>query len=160
LALLPRIAVALAAVLLCAVLTWYGARYAGYELVLLAIITITAALVGVPLGPVAALAAGVLDYEIRTEQHLAAAVVNGVRLTDEEWQRTRCMIVDASFRVIASSRKTGVLDEHFNLVTDGRRTGFYRAADGHATVSFAATPGYESYRGLGWYGVVVQTPPA
>jgi methyl-accepting chemotaxis protein len=78
LALLPRIAVALAAVLLCAVLTWYGARYAGYELVLLAIITITAALVGVPLGPVAALAAGVLDYEIRTEQHLAAAVVNGV----------------------------------------------------------------------------------
>ncbi|RTD91192.1 chemotaxis protein [Variovorax atrisoli] len=90
----------------------------------------------------------------------AAAVVNGVRLTDEEWQRTRCMIVDASFRVIASSRKTGVLDEHFNLVTDGRRTGFYRAADGHATVSFAATPGYESYRGLGWYGVVVQTPPA
>ncbi|MFM0285724.1 methyl-accepting chemotaxis protein [Paraburkholderia megapolitana] len=90
----------------------------------------------------------------------ASAVVKGVRLTDEEWQRTRCMIVDSAFRIIASSDQADGLNEQFRLVTEGHRTGFYRAADGRTTVSFAATPGYESYRGLGWYGVVVQRPPA
>jgi len=90
----------------------------------------------------------------------ACAVIKGVRLSDEEWQRTRCMIVDSAFRIIASSDKADVLNEQFRLVTQGQRTGFYRASDGRTLVSFAATPGYESYRGLGWYGVVVQKPPA
>jgi hypothetical protein len=89
----------------------------------------------------------------------ASAVVKGVRLTDDEWKRTRCMIVDSTLRVIAASDGGGRLDEQFRLVTEGKKSGFYRAADGR-TVSFAATPGYESYRGLGWYGVVVQTPAA
>lgn len=89
----------------------------------------------------------------------ASAVVKGVRLTDEEWTRTRCMIVDSAFRIIASSNAADSLGEPFHLITEGRRTGFYRSADG-STVSFAATPGYESYRGMGWYGVVVQAPPA
>ena len=65
------------------------------------------------------------------------------------------MIVNASHRVIASSDDKGVLDEQFRLNTDGKAAGFYRLPDG-GTVSFAVTPGYESYRGLGWYGVVVQ----
>jgi hypothetical protein len=89
----------------------------------------------------------------------ASAVVKGVRLTDEEWRRTRCMIVNAQHRVIASSDDKGVLDEQFRLNTGGRPAGFYQLTDGR-TVSFAATPGYESYRGLGWYGVIVQSPPA
>ncbi|MCX5541111.1 methyl-accepting chemotaxis protein [Paraburkholderia sp. CNPSo 3076] len=89
----------------------------------------------------------------------ASTVVKGVRLTEEEWRRTRCMIVNASHRVIASSDDKGVLEEQFRLTTDGKPTGFYRLTDGR-TVSFAATPGYESYRGLGWYGVVVQAAPA
>jgi hypothetical protein len=87
----------------------------------------------------------------------ATAVVKGVRLSEEEWGRTRCMIVDSSFRVIAASDDKGVLEERFRLQTDGRATGFYRAADG-SIVSFAATPGYETYRGLGWYGVICQRP--
>ncbi|MFM0221269.1 methyl-accepting chemotaxis protein [Paraburkholderia dipogonis] len=85
----------------------------------------------------------------------ASAVVKGVRLSDEEWTRTRCLIVNAAHRVIASSDDKGVLEEQFRLKTDGEAAGFYRLTDGR-TVSFAATPGYESYRGLGWYGVVVQ----
>ncbi|WP_126282290.1 chemotaxis protein [Burkholderia stagnalis] len=68
------------------------------------------------------------------------------------------MIVDASSRVIASSDGKGVLDEQFRLQTDGRAVGFYRMRDG-ATVSFAATPGYETYKGLGWYDVICQQPP-
>lgn len=89
----------------------------------------------------------------------ASAVVNGVRLTDDEWKRTRSMIVDSTFRVIASSESTGVLNEQFKLQTGGKDSGFYQLSDG-STVSFAATPGYESYRGLGWYGVVVLKPAA
>ncbi|MGF6506168.1 methyl-accepting chemotaxis protein [Paraburkholderia sp. 32] len=87
----------------------------------------------------------------------AAAVVNGVRLTDEEWKRTRCLIIDASCRVIASSDGKGLLEERFPLKAGGRTSGFYQAPDG-STVAFALTPGYETYRGLGWYGVIVQAP--
>ncbi|WP_323119868.1 hypothetical protein [Burkholderia alba] len=83
----------------------------------------------------------------------AAAVVKGVRLTDDEWTRTRCLIVDASFRVIASSDGQGVLEERFAL----RTSGFSHAGDG-SIVSFAETPGYETYRGPGWYGVIVRRP--
>ncbi len=87
----------------------------------------------------------------------ANAVVKGVRLSSEEWSRTRCMIVDSSFRVIASSDGQGVLQETFRLRTNGANAGFYRDSD-QTTVSFAATPGYETYRGLGWYGVICQKP--
>ncbi|PXW23095.1 methyl-accepting chemotaxis protein [Paraburkholderia caballeronis] len=85
----------------------------------------------------------------------ADAVVKGVRLSDEEWQRTRCMIVDSSFRVIAASDSKGILAERFHLQANGKRSGYYAAPNG-TVVSFAVTPGYETYRGLGWYGVVVQ----
>ena len=84
----------------------------------------------------------------------AQAVVKGVRLSEAEWSRTRCMLLDSSFRVLASSDGEGVLSEVFPLHPDQRRAGFYR--DGDMTVSFAATPGYETYKGLGWYGVVCQ----
>ncbi len=80
LGLVPRIAVAAAAAVLCAVLAWYGARYEGFELLLLAMVTVTAALVGVPLGPLVALVVGAVDYEVRREQHLPTAIVNGVLL--------------------------------------------------------------------------------
>ena len=87
----------------------------------------------------------------------AGAVVKGVRLTDEEWTRSRCMIVDSNFRVIAASDGQGILTERLRLQVDGRQTGYSRASDG-TIVSFAATPGYETYRGLGWYGVICQKP--
>jgi hypothetical protein len=87
----------------------------------------------------------------------SSGVVKGVRLTEDEWKRTRCLILDSTFRVIASSDDQGILGEYFPLLTDGKPSGFYHAKDGR-TISFAATPGYESYRGLGWYGVIAQTP--
>jgi hypothetical protein len=87
----------------------------------------------------------------------AGAVVKGVRLSEEEWSRTRCMIVDSSFRVIAASDDKGIFTERFRLQAEGKKTGYYQALDG-TVVSFAATPGYETYRGLGWYGVICQKP--
>lgn len=87
----------------------------------------------------------------------AETVVKSVRLTEEERRRSRCMIVDSAFRVIASSDGKGILDERFRLQTGGKSSGFYWGING-TIVSFAATPGYETYRGLGWYGVICQEP--
>jgi hypothetical protein len=35
--------------------------------------------------------------------------------------------------------------------------GNYRDETG-SLIGFALTPGYETYRGLGWYGVIIQEP--
>jgi hypothetical protein len=88
----------------------------------------------------------------------ASAVVKSVRLSDEEWSRTRCMLVDASHRVIASSDGKGVLEETIDLRPEGKKVGHYRRSDG-TVVSFALTPGYESYQGMGWYGVIERKAP-
>ena len=88
-------------------------------------------------------------------QSQSQTVVDSVRLTPEEKPSTRCLLVDRRHRVIASSDRRGVLGETFALRTDGRTQGAY--ADEHGRViGFALTPGYETYRGLGWYGVLVQ----
>jgi hypothetical protein len=90
-------------------------------------------------------------------QPQAQAVVTGVGLTDEEWSRTRCLLVDANHRVLAASDNTGTLKERVVLQIKDAKRGFYTQNSGH-TVGYALTPGYETYRGLGWYGVVIQAP--
>ena len=88
----------------------------------------------------------------------AQAVVDGVRISDEEKPYTRALIVDANHRVIAASNRLGVLKEIFPLTTRGNSIGHYETEDG-AVVGFALTPGYETYKGLGWYGVLTQKRP-
>jgi len=85
----------------------------------------------------------------------AEAIVRGVRLSEAERANTRVMLVDARGRVIASTRPSGGLGETFALQAEGRDSGTYALAGG-ATVGFHRTPGYETYAGLGWYGVLVQ----
>jgi hypothetical protein len=93
-------------------------------------------------------------------QPQAMGVVTGGRLSDEERARTRCLLVDAHRRVLAASDGQGVLTEQIDLATaKGARDGHYIDAHG-AMVGYALTPGYETYRGLGWYGVILQTLPA
>lgn len=92
-------------------------------------------------------------------QTQAQSVVEGVRLVDDERGRTRCLLLDSRFRVIASSDGNGVLTERIELNTQGKDAGSYDGP-GNTLVGFALTPGYESYKGLGWYGCVVQQPPA
>jgi hypothetical protein len=89
----------------------------------------------------------------------AAAVVNGVRLGAEEKARTRCLLVDAGGRIIAASDGRDLLSGTFALQGNGRGCGHYTDSAG-CQVGFALTPGYETYKGLGWYGVIVQTPAA
>jgi hypothetical protein len=88
----------------------------------------------------------------------ARTIVEGVRLSPEERARTRALIVDSGQRVIAASDGKGQLQERFSLKVDAARGGSYAEADG-TVVGYALTPGYETYRGMGWYGVVVQKPP-
>lgn len=87
----------------------------------------------------------------------AQTVVNGVRLTPDERERTRVMLLDSNHRIIAASDGKGVLSETQALQTGGEQRGSYEDQSGY-TISFALTPGYETYRGLGWYGCIVQRP--
>ncbi|AWJ85410.1 chemotaxis protein [Azospirillum sp. TSH58] len=88
-------------------------------------------------------------------QPQSQGVVDSVRLTDEERSRTRCLLVDSRHRVIAASDRKGVLTESFPLRAGGHGQGSYSDDQGRV-VGFAVTPGYETYKGLGWFGVIVQ----
>ncbi len=85
----------------------------------------------------------------------AAAVVEGVRLEEGERARSRCLLLDARHRVIASSDGRGLLTETVPLRRSGGTMGHYLEGNGR-TIGYALTPGYETYKGLGWYGVIVQ----
>lgn len=85
----------------------------------------------------------------------ARAIVEGVRIAEEEREATRVLLIDADQRVIASSDGHGILAERLSLPIKGRRAGFDHLPDG-TLAAFHATPGYETYRGLGWYGVILR----
>jgi hypothetical protein len=82
----------------------------------------------------------------------AMAVVSGVGLSEEEKQNARVLLLDGRNRVIAASDGAGVLSERYELRAEGRPRGFYVAGD--RLVAHALTPGYETYEGLGWSGVI------
>jgi len=88
----------------------------------------------------------------------AETIVKGVRLAPDEVARTRVLLLDAAFRIIAASDGRGVLTERVALATQGQKMGAYVDASG-CTIGFAATPGYETYQGLGWYGCLMQSRP-
>jgi hypothetical protein len=68
--------------------------------------------------------------------------------------KARVLLVDSNFRVIAASDGQGLLTERLQLSLNGQRSGFYQDRAG-GLVAFHATPGYETYQGLGWYGVIL-----
>jgi hypothetical protein len=96
-------------------------------------------------------AIGVLAIHFDWEAQ-ARAIVEGVRVDDD---KTRVLLVDSNFRVIAASDGQGLLSERISLSLNGGHSGFYHDRSG-TLVAFHATPGYETYKGLGWYGVIVR----
>lgn len=84
----------------------------------------------------------------------ARGIVQGVRLSPIERTRTRCLLLDSRHRVIASSDGGLELGQAYPLKTNGKENGYLH--DGRLTVGFARTPGYETYKGLGWFGVIEQ----
>lgn len=84
----------------------------------------------------------------------AQAVVDGVRLTDEERARSRVMLLDRNGLILAASDRQGELIETFTLPPNAGAMGSY--AENGVTVGYALTPGYETYEGLGWFGCILQ----
>jgi hypothetical protein len=80
----------------------------------------------------------------------AAAIVGGCSLSADERQTTRVMLLNAAHRVIASSTRFSD-GEIYPIQAAGDR-GYYQK--GAKLVSYASTPGYETYRGLGWFGCI------
>jgi hypothetical protein len=100
-------------------------------------------------------AIGVLAIHFDWEPQ-ARAIVQGVRVAPEDRERTRVLLVDARRRVIAASDGQGVLTETLSIDFRGRESGVERDERRGVVTAFHHTPGYETYRGLGWYGVIVQ----
>ena len=61
------------------------------------------------------------------------------------------MMLNSKHQVIASSGGKCSLDERYPLLPTGER-GYYE--NGDKMICYALTPGYETYRGLGWYGCI------
>jgi hypothetical protein len=84
----------------------------------------------------------------------ADAVMRGVRLLPEEVATTRALILDMQGRVIAASDGVGVLEEVIVLPPNAGTSGFHEANG--RVIAHHVTPGYETYRGLNWRGMLVQ----
>lgn len=85
----------------------------------------------------------------------ANAILRGVRLSPDERERTRVLLTDQQGLVLAASDGRGALTETIPLNLHGRPSGF-DTDDSGTVYAFHKTPGYETYAGLGWYGVLVQ----
>ena len=105
-------------------------------------------------GDVAGEPTGVITIHFDWETQ-ASAIVNGVRVSEAERDFTRVMLVDSHGLVIAASDGIGILHDRVSLQSEKKKSGYFRDADGR-TIAFHSTPGYETYPGLGWYGVIAQ----
>lgn len=99
---------------------------------------------------------GVLGVFFDWPEQSRSIVEDEPTLSPADWKRTRVMLLDSSFNIIASSDKQGLLSQ-YPLKIDGQQKGSYTDEKG-SKIAFAKTIGYEEYDGLGWYGVVVQEP--
>jgi hypothetical protein len=99
---------------------------------------------------------GVLGVFFDWEEQSRIIVQDEPALTSEEWKRTRVLLLDQHFRVIAASDGQGLLST-FSLEHKGLQKGYY-INHHHELVAYAKTIGYQEYDGLGWYGVVIQKP--
>ncbi|NEU11456.1 methyl-accepting chemotaxis protein [Methylobacterium sp. BTF04] len=100
-------------------------------------------------------AIGVLAIHFDWEAQ-ARAIVAGVRVSPEDRERTRVLLVDARHRVLAASDGHGVLSETLPFRPGPRMSGADHDPASGAVTAFHRTPGYETYAGLGWYGVIVR----
>ena len=64
---------------------------------------------------------------------------------------------EAGIRSRAASDGCGILSEVLGSTAEWGVSGVLHDARSGAVTAYHRTPGYETYRGLGWYGVIVQT---
>ena len=80
----------------------------------------------------------------------AQAIVDGISLTQEERATSKIMLLDSRYRVIASTQPDA-FGQSYPLQPDGA---WGHKVDGGKIVAYGLTPGYETYRGLGWLGCI------
>jgi len=98
---------------------------------------------------------GVLGVVFDWEDQAKTIVQTEPALSEDEWKRSRVILLDQNRRVIASSDNNGILLP-FMLEHNGQQKGHYFNAN-HELIAFAKTLGYQEYDGLGWYAAIVQT---
>jgi hypothetical protein len=99
---------------------------------------------------------GVLGVIFDWEVQATTIVRTEPSLSEDEWKRSRVLLLDSKLRIIAASDNDGILLP-FLLEHHGKQKGHYFTA-GHELIAFARTLGYQEYDGLGWYAVIVQKP--
>ena len=99
---------------------------------------------------------GVLGVLFNWEEQARTIVQTEPSLSEDEWKRSRVILLDQNMRIIAASDNTGILLP-FILEHNGQQKGHYFNANSEL-VAFARTLGYQEYDGLGWYAVTVQKP--
>lgn len=83
-------------------------------------------------------------------QPQAQAIVEGISLSDDERRNSKVMLLDSRFRVIAST-EPGAFGQTYPLQpTDA----WGHSLKDRKIVAYGLTPGYETYRGLGWFGCI------
>ena len=97
---------------------------------------------------------GVLGVMFNWEDQAKTIVQTEPSLSEDEWKRSRVILLDQNMRIIAASDNSGIL-LHFMLEHKGQQKGHYVNAH-HELIAFAKTLGYQEYDGLGWYAVIVQ----
>lgn len=99
---------------------------------------------------------GTLGVYFDWDEQSRVIVQDEPSLSDDEWRRTRVLLLDGQRRIIAASDNKNLL-EHFALEDHGQQKGYYFNAS-NELVTYARTLGYQEYDGLGWFGVIVQRP--
>jgi hypothetical protein len=99
---------------------------------------------------------GVLGVFFDWESQSRTIVQTEPSLTEDEWKRSRVILLDQNMRVIAASDNAEILLP-FVIQHNGLQKGHYFTPD-HEMIAFAKTLGYQEYDGLGWYAAVVQQP--
>jgi hypothetical protein len=97
---------------------------------------------------------GVLGVVFDWEDQAKSIVQTEPSLSEDEWKRSRVILLDHKMRVIAASDDNGILLP-FVLEHKGQHKGHY-FNDDHEVIAFAKTLGYQEYDGLGWYAAIVQ----
>ena len=97
---------------------------------------------------------GVLGVMFDWEDQAKTIVQTEPSLSEDEWTRSRVILLDQNMRIIAASDNNGILLP-FLLEHHGQQKGHYFNTS-HEMVAFARTLGYQEYDGLGWFAAIVQ----
>ena len=97
---------------------------------------------------------GVLGVFFDWEEQARVIVQNEPSLSKEEWGRSRVLLLDHRFRIIAASDNNNLLTVFF-LDHKDRQKGYY-VNEHRELVAYSKTLGYQEYDGLGWYAGIIQ----